>query len=112
MESEADVNATDNEGNTPLHTKCAGELTKPLELEAIRVLHEYGAEIDRQNAMGETCFQLAARCGHTEVLQLLFDLDETNIRESIQLEEMKPEYKRASTLASAIRADHLETAIW
>ena len=112
MESEADVNATDNEGNTPLHTKCAGEVNKPLELNAIQVLHEYGAEIDRRNAAGETCFQLAARSGHTEVLQLLFELDETTIRESIQFEEQKPEYKQASTLASTLRTDHLETAVW
>lgn len=112
MESDADVNATDNEGNTPLHTKCAGELNKPLELNAMRLLHEYGAEIDRRNNVGETCFHVAARCGHTEILQLLFELDETTIQESIQAAEQKAQYQQPSVMALTVRSDHLETAIW
>ena len=112
MEANADVNATDNEGNTPVHIKCAGEVGKPLELHAIQVLHEYGAELDKRNVSGETCFQVAARCGHTEVLQLLFELDETGIRESIQTAEQKTTPPQPSTLALALRSDHLDTATW
>ncbi|UJR35409.1 hypothetical protein I4U23_028166 [Adineta vaga] len=112
LECNADINATDSDGNTPIHAKCAGEHNKPLELEAIRVLHEYGAELDRCNLKGETCFHLAARKGNTEVLQLLFELDETNMRESIQTIEQKANQPNVSIVGLAIRSDHLDSAMW
>ncbi|CAF1627636.1 unnamed protein product [Adineta ricciae] len=112
LECNADINATDAEGNTAIHAKCAGERNKPLELEAIRVLHEYGAELDRCNSKGETCFHLAARKGNTEVLQLLFELDETNMRESIQAIEQKPSEENISIVGLAIRSDHQDSAAW
>ncbi|CAF1414359.1 unnamed protein product [Adineta ricciae] len=112
LECNADINATDADGNTAIHAKCAGERNKPLELEAIRVLHEYGAELDRCNSKGETCFHLAARKGNTEVLQLLFELDETNMRESIQAIEQKPNEENISIVGLAIRSDHQDSAAW
>lgn len=112
IEANADVNVTDYDGNTPLHTKCAGELNKPLELEGIQMLHEYGAQLDRCNSNGETCFHVAARNGHTDVLQLLFDLDEQMVRESVGLSEQKSSEQSESTLAMALRSDHLDCAIW
>jgi len=112
MESNADVNATDYDGNTPIHTKCTGELNKPIELNAIQVLHEYGAELDKCNLAGETCFHLAVRNGHTDILQLLFELDEQTIRESIQLSEQKLNQQTVSILALALRSDHLDAANW
>jgi ankyrin repeat protein len=107
-----EVNAPDSDGNTPLHTKCAGEHKKPIELDAIQVLHEYGAELDKCNNNGETCFHLAAQNGHTEILKLLFELDETKVRESIRLSEEKANQQTMSTLALALRSDHLDTASW
>jgi ankyrin repeat protein len=104
------VNAIDHEGNTPLHSKCAGELNKPIELKAINVLHDYGAEIGKLNSNGETCFHLGARNGRTEVLQLLFELNEDTIRESVQTIEQQE--NKLSILALALRADHLESATW
>ncbi|CAF0870949.1 unnamed protein product [Rotaria sordida] len=112
VESNADINAIDNDGNTPLHTKCAGEYNKPLELNAIRILHEYGAVLDKCNANDETCFHLAARNGHTEILQLLFELDEKTIREAVRVAEQKLSPQNLSTLALAVRYDHLDSAIW
>lgn len=106
------MNATDYDSNTPIHTKCTGELNKPIELEAIQVLHEYGAELDKCNLNGETCFHLAARNGHTNILQLLFDLDEHTVRESVQQAEQKFNQNHSSTLALALQSDHLDTAIW
>ncbi len=107
-----DVNAPDYDGNTPLHTKCAGEHNKPIELDAIQLLHEYGAELDKCNSNGETCFHLAAQNGHTDILKLLFELDETTVRESIRVSEQKVNQQNMSTLAFALRSDHLDTAIW
>ncbi|CAF3574213.1 unnamed protein product, partial [Rotaria sordida] len=112
VESNADINAIDNDGNTPLHTKCAGEYNKPLELNAIRILHEYGAVLDKCNANDETCFHLAARNGHTEILQLLFELDEKTIREAVRVAEQRLSPQNLSTLALAVRYDHLDSAIW
>jgi ankyrin repeat protein len=83
-----------------------------LELDAIQVLHEYGAELDRCNSNGETCFHLAAQNGHTEVLQLLLELDENIIRESIRVTEEKADQHNLSTLALALYSDHLDAAIW
>jgi ankyrin repeat protein len=83
-----------------------------LELDAIQVLHEYGAELDRCNSNGETCFHLAAQNGHTEVLQLLLELDENIIRESIRVSEEKADQHNLSTLALALHSDHLDAAIW
>lgn len=112
IESNADVNVTDYDGNTPLHTKCAGEINKPVELEAIQMLHEYGAQLDRWNLNGDTCFHVAARNGHTDVLQLLFELDEQTVRESVRLSEEKSNEQSESTLAMALRSDHLDCATW
>lgn len=95
-----------------MHTKCAGELNKPVELEAIQILHEYGAQLDKCNLNGDTCFHVAARNGHTEVLQLLFELDEPTVRESTRLAELRPNEHGESTLAMALRTDHLDCAIW
>lgn len=106
------MNATDHDGNTPLHTKCAGEYNKPIELHAIQLLHEYGAALDKCNGTDETCFHLAARHGHTDILKLLFELGESAIRESIRAIEQKPEKKNLSTIASAVNYDHLDSAIW
>ncbi|CAF2762566.1 unnamed protein product [Rotaria sp. Silwood2] len=112
IESNADVNAVDHDGSTPLHTKCVGEYSKPIELNAIRILHEYGAVLDKCNANDETCFHLAARNGHTEILQLLFELGEIPIREAIRVAEQKSGPENLSTLALAVRFDHLDSAIW
>jgi len=109
MESNADVNAVDYEGNTPLHTKCAGEHNQTIDLNGIRILHEYGADVDGLNSNGETCFQLAAKNGHVDVLELLFELDEKKVRESNQLAQQK---SSPSTLALALQYDHLDVASW
>lgn len=95
-----------------LHTKCAGEVNKPLELNAIRCLYEFSAELGKPNGNGETCFHVAARNGHTEVLKLLFDLDENAIRTAVQEIEEKNSATTSSLVASAVRSDHLETATW
>lgn len=95
-----------------MHTKCAGEYNKPLELNAIQILHEYGAALNKCNANDETCFHLAARHGHTEVLKLLFELDEMTIREAVRAIEQKQNQQNLSTLALAVRYDHLSTATW
>lgn len=106
------MNATDHDGNTPLHTKCAGEYNKPLELHAIQILHEYGASLNKCNSNDETCFHIAARSGHTEILRLLFELGEGTVRESVRTVEQKLSPQNFSTLALAIRNDHLDTAKW
>jgi hypothetical protein len=106
LDSFANVNATDNQGNTPIHDKCAGELNQSsLEFESIRILHEYGAQFDKRNNNGDTCFQVAIRHGHIEVLELLFELDETLVRESSRTSEQ-------STVALALREDQLDVATW
>jgi ankyrin repeat protein len=68
--------------------------------------------LDKCNTNGETCFQLAARNGHTEILQLLFELDENTVRESIRTLEQKTSPTNLSTLALALQSDHLDSAIW
>lgn len=112
MESNADANATDNDGNTALHTKCAGEPNKPLELSAIRFLYDYGADLSKTNSHGETCFHIAAKNGHTEILKLLFELDEKSIRDAVQVAEENRTGVSPSLITLALRADHLETATW
>ncbi|CAF1164045.1 unnamed protein product [Rotaria magnacalcarata] len=112
IESNADVNATDHDGNTPLHTKCAGEYNKPVELHAIQVLHEYGASLEKCNSNDETCFHIAARNGHTEILRLLFELGEETVRASVRTVEQKLTPQNFSTLALAIHNDHLDAAKW
>lgn len=41
IEYGANVNLTDLDGNTPLHSKCLGEKNKPSELESIEILLNY-----------------------------------------------------------------------
>jgi hypothetical protein len=44
-----DVNATDLDGNSPLHVKCYGEKGKPSDLEAIEMLLYYDADYAAKN---------------------------------------------------------------
>lgn len=68
--------------------------------------------MDVCNANDETCFHVASRHGHTEILRLLLDLGEKTIRETVRSVEQKENKQNLSTVALAICNDHLDTAVW
>ena len=68
IDANADVNAANSLGNTPLiRSACTGRL------ELTRALLEAGANIDAQNADGYSALILARRRGNQEVADLLLE---------------------------------------
>ncbi|WP_330359017.1 ankyrin repeat domain-containing protein [Mycobacteroides abscessus] len=70
IDSGADVNAKDDEGNTPLHFAATHDSA-----EVVRMLLDAGAEVDAANGKGETPLKCAAADPWTDpkTLQLLRD---------------------------------------
>lgn len=62
----ADINATNNEGNTPLHDASDNGL-----LDIVGLLLERGAKSNLQNNNGKTPLDLAGSRGHYEILKIL-----------------------------------------
>ena len=68
IESGADVNAKNNNGNTPLCVASSNE-----HIEIVKLLLEYGADVNAKNNYGSTPLYLASECGHTEIVKLLLE---------------------------------------
>jgi ankyrin repeat protein len=75
------VNATDDEGSTPLHhssfsrpSAVAAHGRGKGSVEGTRLLLEHGANIDAENNKGETPFQVAMKEGHHEMVEFLWGL--------------------------------------
>lgn len=64
----ADVNATDNRGNSCLHAACGTN-----NLENIRLLIEHGTNVHAQNNDLETPFHNAVKVGDEQILQFLLE---------------------------------------
>jgi ankyrin repeat protein len=71
VESGANVNAIDNEGNTPLHIAAGGYLARLDPLEAVEYLVKNGAKIDLLNNAGQTALDLAIIRDNTKVIDFL-----------------------------------------
>jgi ankyrin repeat protein len=68
LEHKAAVNATDSEGNTPLHSaafKCHADV--------VRLLLEHKADVKAADSDGDTPLHLAASCGRLDVVRLLLE---------------------------------------
>jgi ankyrin repeat protein len=80
LDKGADVNATDNEGSTPLHHSSSRRSGRGIQIpakgsvEGTRLLLEHGANIDAENNKGETPFQVALEEGHHEMVEFLWGL--------------------------------------
>jgi hypothetical protein len=70
LEHGADVNATDEEGDTPLH-HVPLYIDNPLDV--VRLLLEHGAEVNGKNAIGLTPLHTAAEEGSLDVARLLIE---------------------------------------
>jgi ankyrin repeat protein len=66
LERGADIDAQNDEGQTPLHTT-----TYMRRLEVIRVLLEHGANVRAEDKQGRTPFSLAKQYGYDEIMKLL-----------------------------------------
>ena len=66
IQNGADVNAADNDGNTPLMHSVISENVKVIE-----ILIENGANIEVKNAEGKTAYELAQEQGVSEDLLTL-----------------------------------------
>ncbi|HIA62384.1 MAG TPA: ankyrin repeat domain-containing protein, partial [Planctomycetaceae bacterium] len=75
----ADVNAKDEDGNTPLH-EAAGAGHK----EIVELLIKAGADIDAPDQDGASPLQRANKGGHKEIAKLLFDRVEDEIQKLIR----------------------------
>ncbi|KAK3941378.1 hypothetical protein QBC46DRAFT_431135 [Diplogelasinospora grovesii] len=70
LEHEADVNATDKDGNTPLHLVCNSSpedlagfrvIQQSVEIKVIGLLLKHGADVNRKDEMGYTPLHVACR---------------------------------------------------
>ena len=68
LEAGADVNSTDEKGNTIL-MECVQNYEIPIK--AIKLLLEYGADPNLKNQNGETAITLATQVKNSEILKLL-----------------------------------------
>ena len=69
----ADLNAIDNDGNTPLHSAFLQHAAFPVEV--TRLLVENGAKLDVQNNLGQTPLFCAVRLqsGHPNIVKILLE---------------------------------------
>ena len=68
IESGADVNCKNNDGDTPLHYASAYGHT-----EIVKLLLEHGADVDAKNNYGSTPLYGASEKGYTEIVKLLLE---------------------------------------
>lgn len=68
LENKADVNATDDFGNTPLH-----EAVKIDSKEIVLLLIRYGAKVNATNNYGDTPLHEAAKEGSEDIISILID---------------------------------------
>ncbi|CAM9283258.1 unnamed protein product [Phaeothamnion confervicola] len=66
LDSSADANAANEDGDTPMHTACTW--SRP---EVVRVLIDFGAAIDVKNAQGLTPLQIAEQKGDIVSVEIL-----------------------------------------
>lgn len=67
----ANVNATDDQGQTPLHWASGGKDTKQEHLAVITSLIKAGADVNAHDALGSTPLHRAAFFGHPKIVRLL-----------------------------------------
>ncbi|EDV28638.1 uncharacterized protein TRIADDRAFT_51756 [Trichoplax adhaerens] len=106
----AHVDAVDDEGNTPLHTKCYGTATKRTEMDTLYVLINREAPLTARNNKGLLPVHCAAMQGRIDALQLLFQYDKVKgaIKKSLKQEDEKI----PSLVYLAIANDFLKCAKW
>lgn len=76
LEAGADINATDNDGNTPLHIKCYEKRDEYLNnLELISLLLERNADIIKRNNTGLLPIHCSAMQGRSDIIDYLIKMD-------------------------------------
>ncbi|WP_333023961.1 ankyrin repeat domain-containing protein [Wolbachia endosymbiont of Pentidionis agamae] len=73
-EKKADVNATNKDGDTPLHCAARNGHT-----EAVKVLIKNGADVNARDERGYTPLYVAVMCGHKNILTLLLEKGKAKI---------------------------------
>ena len=67
LDAGADVNITNNENDTALHTACANGNEKSARL----LLQDKETSIEKKGGRGETCLMKACRYGHLQMVRAL-----------------------------------------
>ncbi len=109
INSKAEINSRDLEGNIALHSKCFGEKNKPSDLEAIRMLLKYEADFTIKNKKFLLPLHLAAMQGRTDVIQILIEWDTDKKMIKVLNTETEEENVSSPTFL-ALSNDHLECA--
>lgn len=110
LDNNANINAEDEEGNTPLHVKCYGETERPSELECIEFLLAKEAVITKRNKRGLLPIHCCAMQGRIDVMELMRRFDPTDTT----VETLNSEVDRSapSLLHLAIANDFIDCAEW
>ena len=79
IDAGADIVAKDDGGLSPLHWACTGKVGENGKIAIVKMLVEAGADVRATDSEGDTCFILAARSGHTEIVRYLAGLPKVEL---------------------------------
>nr|CAB3262745.1 uncharacterized protein LOC100182602 [Phallusia mammillata] len=109
LDSNADVNAADNEGNVALHVRAYGENNKPSFLDGIKILVDHDADITHRNKKQLMPVHCAAMQGRKDIIELLLEESDDLIKSEVDKEAID---SPPSLPYLALAGNHLPCATW
>ncbi|CAK8680159.1 unnamed protein product [Clavelina lepadiformis] len=109
MDSNADVNAADDEGNTALHVRAYGEENQSSFMEGVQMLITRGADLIHRNTRGLMPVHCAAMQGRKDVIELLMKDTDDLIKSEVEKEAKD---SPPSLPYLAVAANYVNCAKW
>lgn len=109
LEAGGDIDAVDDDGNSPLHVTCYGEDGNPSELALIEIQLKHGPSLTAKNKKGMLALHCCAIQGRDDAIELLLRYD----TQQLQKKDLAMENQMApSPVYLAIANDHLDCGVW
>ncbi|XP_028403348.1 uncharacterized protein LOC114526043 isoform X2 [Dendronephthya gigantea] len=109
LEAGADIDAVDDDGNSPLHVMCYGEEGKDAKLDCIEILLRSNPLLTTRNKKGMLAIHCCALQGRVDVIELLLRFDTKQLlRKELCLENQDA----PSPLFLAVANNHMDCGCW